>query len=297
MLNKLNKKERVIDKRTISEIYGIKEHLYIKPNERYKNIKNIIYTGPTKKNAIRLSSNMINKQRNEPFHRIKSSIVIQLLLSSENKHNEEINQEENNLKNDKPLNLSEILSEKKKVSLEELLKIEYLILDLREAKEYLKCHIKNSISYPSNLISQDNFNREMYMMKNKENKIIIVYHKDEKNGMSIADLLTSKGFNNIYLISGGFYEFSKLFPEYLIGDDYKKYIDEKAKRLKEKEIIFEKRNKYHYRANSEIINNDNVINSEINKKSFSSRNLLKNQSQAFNSNRKRNPIKINNNFL
>ena len=148
MFYKLNNKERVIDNRTISEIYGIKEHLYIKPNERYKNIKNIIYTGPTKKNAIRLSSNMINKQRNEPFHRIKSSIVIQLLLSSENKHNEEINQEENNLKNDKPLNLSEILSEKKKVSLEELLKIEYLILDLREAKEYLKCHIKNSISYP-----------------------------------------------------------------------------------------------------------------------------------------------------
>jgi hypothetical protein len=39
--------------------------------------------------------------------------------------------------------------------------------------------------------------------KNKENKIIIVYHFDEKHGIDYAKELHEKGFDNIYLLSGG----------------------------------------------------------------------------------------------
>ena len=47
----------------------------------------------------------------------------------------------------------------------------------------------------------------MYMLKNKTGKLIIVYHEDDKNGMNFASVLYQKGFDNVYLLSGGIEEF------------------------------------------------------------------------------------------
>lgn len=283
MMLKSNKKQYVTDKRTIGEIYGIKQPLFFPPNKRYQNIKNIVYTGPTKKNAIKLSNSMIYKQRSENFHRIKSSILIKLLLASETKKIEEDNEDDSYEYNQpkKIINLEEILSqEKKNISSDELADIKFVLLDFREEKEYHKCHIKNSLSYPSNLISQDRFLREMYMMKNKDNKIIIVYHKDEKSGIPVSNLLTLKGFENLYMLSGGFFEFSKLYPEYLIGAEKEIYIKEKEKRIKEREIILEKRNKNRnknkFKPTDQSIEESNE--NENNESGFNSNELIKNKS-------------------
>ncbi len=35
--------------------------------------------------------------------------------------------------------------------------------------------------------------------------MIIIYHLDEKNGIPFAQLLFEKGYNNIFLVSGGIY--------------------------------------------------------------------------------------------
>jgi hypothetical protein len=35
--------------------------------------------------------------------------------------------------------------------------------------------------------------------------LIIIYHLDEKNGIPFAQLLFEKGYNNIFLVSGGIY--------------------------------------------------------------------------------------------
>ena len=275
----------ITDKRTIAERYGMKQPLHYKPNDRYKNIKNIVYTGPTVKNALKLSSSMIYKQRSELFKRIKPSMMVKLIVASQNKSIKEVNENEydyeQKVKKPKEIDLDNILSNKIKSTSEELSEINFIIVDLREEKEYHKCHIKNAISYPSSLISQDHFLKEMYTIKNKPNSIIIVYHKDDKTGSSVSDLLILKGFENIYMISGGFYDFSFSYPEYMIGSEQNKFLKDKEKRLKEREIILRKRNKNHNRGMSQSLeksdneDNDCDVNLTDNYKS-----LNKNYSQA-----------------
>jgi centrosomal protein CEP41 len=198
---------------------------------------------------------MIYKQRSELFKRIKPSMMVKLIVASQNKSIKEVNENEydyeQKVKKPKEIDLDNILSNKIKSTSEELSEIDFIIVDLREEKEYHKCHIKNAISYPSSLISQDHFLKEMYTIKNKPNSIIIVYHKDDKTGSSVSDLLILKGFENIYMISGGFYDFSFSYPEYMIGSEQNKFLKDKEKRLKEREIILRKRNKNQNRALSQ----------------------------------------------
>ena len=267
MDKKSNNFNFVTDKRTIAERYGMKQQLHYKPNDRYKNIKNIVYTGPTVKNALKLSSSMIYKQRSELFKRIKPSMMVKLILASQNKQIKEVNENEYDY---------DYENNNKKLS-----EIQFIIVDLREKIEYYKCHIKNAYSYPSSLISQDHFLKEMYTIKSKPNSIIIVYHKDDKTGASVSDLLILKGFENIYMISGGFYDFSFSYPEYMIGSEQNKYLIDKEKRVKEREIILRKRNKNHNRGMSQSLeksdneDNDCDVNLTDNYKS-----LNKNYSQA-----------------
>ena len=285
MDKKSNNFNFVTDKRTIAERYGMKQPLHYKQNDRYKNIKNIVYTGPTVKNALKLSSSMIYKQRSELFKRIKPSMMVKLILASQNKQIKEVNENEydyeNNNKKKKEIDIDNILSNKIKPTSEELSEIQFIIVDLREKIEYYKCHIKNAYSYPSSLISQDHFLKEMYTIKNKPNSIIIVYHKDDRTGSSVSDLLILKGFENIYMISGGFYDFSFSYPEYMIGSEQNKYLIDKEKRVKEREIILRKRNKNHNRGMSQSLeksdneDNDCDVNLTDNYKS-----LNKNYSQA-----------------
>ena len=287
MDKKSNNFNFVTDKRTIAERYGMKQPLHYKPNDRYKNIKNVVYTGPTVKNALKLSSSMIYKQRSELFKRIKPSMMVKLILASQNKQIKEVNENEydydyeNNNKKKKEIDIDNILSNKIKPTSEELSEIQFIIVDLREKIEYYKCHIKNAYSYPSSLISQDHFLKEMYTIKSKPNSIIIVYHKDDRTGSSVSDLLILKGFENIYMISGGFYDFSFSYPEYMIGSEQNKYLIDKEKRVKEREIILRKRNKNHNRGMSQSLeksdneDNDCDVNLTDNYKS-----LNKNYSQA-----------------
>ena len=285
MDRKTNFSNYITDKRTIAERYGMKQPLHYKPNDRYKNIKNVVYTGPTMKNALKLSSSMIYKQRSELFKRIKPSMMVKLIVASQNKSIKEVNENEydyeQKVKKTKEIDLDNILSNKIKSTSEELSEINFIIVDLREEKEYHKCHIKNAISYPSSLISQDHFLKEMYTIKNKPNSIIIVYHKDDRTGSSVSDLLILKGFENIYMISGGFYDFSYSYPEYMIGTEQSKFLKDKEKRLKEREIILRKRNKNHNRGMSQSLeksdneDNDCDVNLTDNYKS-----LNKNYSQA-----------------
>jgi hypothetical protein len=39
--------------------------------------------------------------------------------------------------------------------------------------------------------------------KNKEEKMIIIYHLDEKNSIPFGQLMFERGFNNVFLLTGG----------------------------------------------------------------------------------------------
>ena len=79
----------------------------------------------------------------------------------------------------------------------------FILLDLREEEDYKKFHIKEAISFPAPNILRDKVFSQLLRFKNHPDKIIVVYMNDERNGTHQAKLLFEKGFDNVYLLSGG----------------------------------------------------------------------------------------------
>ena len=84
-------------------------------------------------------------------------------------------------------------------------------MDLRETDDFNYSHIKNSVSFPSINISRGKFHPHLLKLKNQENKHIIVYSHDEKTGIEVAQQLCQRNYYNVYLLTGGFAEFSKKY--------------------------------------------------------------------------------------
>mmetsp|Transcript_14980 Transcript_14980/g.25494 ORF Transcript_14980/g.25494 Transcript_14980/m.25494 type:complete len:238 (+) Transcript_14980:2-715(+) len=79
----------------------------------------------------------------------------------------------------------------------------FLLLDLRDPDEYDFWRIKESINFPAAKIAQDKMIPELYRFKNKADKLIIVYMNDERKGCQAANMLAEKGYENVFLLSGG----------------------------------------------------------------------------------------------
>ena len=93
----------------------------------------------------------------------------------------------------------------------------FLLLDLREPEEYDFWRIKESINYPVMNIARDKMIPELFRFKNKANKLIIVYMNDERRGVAAANLLSEKGFENVFLLSGGIENFNEEFHHLVEG--------------------------------------------------------------------------------
>ena len=258
---------RITDKRTIAERYGNKAIMEKKPQQstKYKNITQVVDTGKTIKDFQFISDQLVSKRKSEMFKRIKSSTIIKLL--NQNTQTESIYNLGNEVEN-MPIDDSHsvvssktantAMSHKTTVTavtyatemLGNLSEIDFILLDLREESDYKDYHIKEAFSFPGVQISRDKFLSQMIMMKNKESKMIIVYHNDERNGVPYAALLFQKGFDNIYFLSGGIEEFVKKYPEYTEGPKRDILINMKIAREKsEEEAMMKKtgmaKSKYH----------------------------------------------------
>jgi rhodanese-related sulfurtransferase len=111
-------------------------------------------------------------------------------------------------------------AEKNLVKLQQDLDLPYLLLDIRTRDEYDECHIISSLSYPIAMLSRsiNNETPELLAYKNQPGKIIVVYDDDEKLAPKAATTLVERGYDNLFLLSGG--NFIRLFRLYFY---FKKY--------------------------------------------------------------------------
>lgn len=79
----------------------------------------------------------------------------------------------------------------------------FLLLDLREPDDYDFWRLKEAINYPAANIARDKIIPELFRFKNKTNKLIIVYMGDERKGCAAANAMSEKGYENVFLLSGG----------------------------------------------------------------------------------------------
>ena len=87
-----------------------------------------------------------------------------------------------------------------------------LLLDLRSQGEYAEGHISNAVSFPAEHIQRDQVFASLGIFKNKADKMLVVYHDDERHGILQSRIIFEKGFDNVYLLSGGLFSFEQEFP-------------------------------------------------------------------------------------
>jgi len=118
---------------------------------------------------------------------------------------------------------------------------EYVVVDLRERDEYEQYHIQEALSFPGPGILRDNYPTQIINLKNKEDKFVIIYHIDEKHGIPYANALFEKGYDNVFLISGGIEAFLQDVPELVEGKNVP--IPSPLKKGKGSPVVY-KRSKY-----------------------------------------------------
>lgn len=116
-----------------------------------------------------------------------------------------------------------------------------MLLDLRSGEEYKEWHIKEAINFPAVNISRDKTIPELFRFKNQVDKLIIIYMNDERQGVPQATLLTEKGYDNVFLLSGGCEAFLQDNADLCEGinvpesaKDKQRLLDQKALEKKEK---------------------------------------------------------------
>jgi centrosomal protein CEP41 len=97
----------------------------------------------------------------------------------------------------------------------------YLLLDIRTKDDYDTCHIITALNYPTAMLARTMNNEipELLAYKNQPGKIIAVYDEDEKLAGRAAQTLCERGYDNLFLLSGGLKLAFKKFPEGLICGD------------------------------------------------------------------------------
>ncbi|XP_063720007.1 centrosomal protein of 41 kDa-like isoform X2 [Symsagittifera roscoffensis] len=81
----------------------------------------------------------------------------------------------------------------------------FLLLDCQDEEDFEKCHIVGAINFPKSRLSRA-VNYEiapMYDYKNKAGKVIVVYDADEQIAVHVVTSLVERGYDNLFMLSGG----------------------------------------------------------------------------------------------
>merc|ERR1711998_196211 len=68
------------------------------------------------------------------------------------------------------------------------------------------------------LLMQDRQTKEMVHYRNREGCLVILYCTDGRQSAAAAQILTTRGFDNTYILEGGINAFAQRFPAYVDGD-------------------------------------------------------------------------------
>ncbi|GAB1610868.1 hypothetical protein Ahia01_001373600, partial [Argonauta hians] len=94
----------------------------------------------------------------------------------------------------------------------------YLLLDVRDKDEFDRCHVISAYNYPSAMLSRTNNSetKQMLAYKNQPGRLILLYDYDESISPRVASTITERGFDNLFLLSGGLKVAEKQFPSGLL---------------------------------------------------------------------------------
>ena len=201
-------------------------------NPKYEHVQGVIDTGMNVRKVQNITTREYLKRKNELFKRVRPSSVYRLLCDHEEKHESiyDIGEEAESgggfaaaiargaSADESKSSGVQIVTHSADDAVAEVERKPYLILDVRDEEEFEACHVTEAVSYPAPRISQDRITPQLFSYKNKADTMIIVYDDDEKIAAGVATLFVRKGWENVYLMSGGLKIAAAKFPLMVDGD-------------------------------------------------------------------------------
>ncbi|XP_019399350.1 PREDICTED: centrosomal protein of 41 kDa isoform X1 [Crocodylus porosus] len=98
----------------------------------------------------------------------------------------------------------------------------FLLLDVRDRDAYDQCHIVGAYSYPIATLSRtmNPYTNNILEYKNAHGKIIILYDDDERIASQAATTMCERGFENVFMLSGGLKVLAQKVPEGLVTGSF-----------------------------------------------------------------------------
>merc|ERR1719181_2528082 len=151
-------------------------------SKKYENIKSSLDTGASVSKVQYISQGQYIKRASEIFFRVSPSDMYAMYTEYERANDE---------------NMAEAYEQP------------YLVLDLRTEAEFAACHLVQARSFPQRLLMQDKSTVELHRFRNRDGKLIILYDDDERLAAAAAQQLVHRGFENIFVLSGGLSVFAE----------------------------------------------------------------------------------------
>lgn len=80
----------------------------------------------------------------------------------------------------------------------------YVLFDVRDQEQYVRCHILDAVSCPAVKVNQDKLPPQLLLQRGKDNKMLIFYDEDERTGaVDVANKMCATGYLNVYVLTGG----------------------------------------------------------------------------------------------
>jgi centrosomal protein CEP41 len=186
-------------------------------NPKFANVKGTLDTGNSFSKVKLISNREYIRRRSEIFKRVRSLTVYELIQENEEQQESINNLVDEGKEQQAPLSPGSMVVVDAKANGDKFKK-PYLILDCRSSPDdYEICRISTSKHYPADWLRHDRITPTLYHYKNRENKVIVVYTLDDREGRVVARQFVEKGFDNVFLLTGGLEAFIKDFPQSVEG--------------------------------------------------------------------------------
>ena len=216
-----------------------------KINPKYSEVKSVLNTGKTMKDVNIASDNLIAKKKGENFGRVNPSTLAKFISDTNNTEESVFGlmKQSDDKENFDTQSVAESIYSVGKEStcsavtcttdmLGVTSETKFILLDLRDEDEYKAFHIKESINFPAPNITRDKTFSQLLRFKNLPDKLIVIYMSDERQGTHYAKLLFEKGFDNVYLLSGGVKKFLETNYDLVEGNKVPEKTQEKKGTVK-----------------------------------------------------------------
>eukprot|EP01029_Cantina_marsupialis_P028027 TRINITY_DN774339_c0_g1_i1.p1 TRINITY_DN774339_c0_g1~~TRINITY_DN774339_c0_g1_i1.p1 ORF type:complete len:244 (+),score=51.70 TRINITY_DN774339_c0_g1_i1:48-779(+) len=181
----------------------------IPKNPRYAGVRSKISTGKSVKNVSYITTREYLKKRDEIYRRI-SSKQLKSLYDEYQVADEFIQPMESDYCGPKiATHEAEEMPEDNKP---------YLVVDVRQPEDFDNCNLIGSVNFPVNLLHSDRFTKEIFAFKNRADGLLVICDADERIAIGAAKQFVEKGFDNIFLLTGGVLNFGAAHPQYIEGD-------------------------------------------------------------------------------